>query len=115
MDARRERQAENELLFRRVNDRIEDLAEGLFDSGGDEPQAFDFVCECHRTECNLRLALTIAEYESVRADGRRFFVVPDPEHVDPTIEEVVDRSSRYWVVEKVGDSGELAEDEDPRD
>lgn len=115
MTERDGRQAVNELLFRRVNERIEELAQRTFDSGGDEPQAWDFVCECHRAECDERLALTIAEYEAVRAQGRRFLVAPSPEHVDTTIEHVVDMSTRYWVVEKIGSPGELAEDQDPRD
>jgi hypothetical protein len=33
-------------------------------------------------------------------------------HTD--VEHVVDMSTRYWVVEKTGESGELAEEHDPR-
>lgn len=113
MDERRRRQAENETLFRNVNERIEELVAGAFDRR-EGIEAWDFVCECHDTGCTERLAMTIAEYEAVRAEGARFVVAPSPEHVDLRIEHVVDMSSRYWVVEKVGEPGEIAEEDDPR-
>jgi hypothetical protein len=114
VDDRRERQAKNEMLFRRINEQIEDLGESWLGQESGE-RAYDFVCECQDTECTERIALTVAEYESIRASGRRFVVVPSAEHVDMTIENVVDMSSRYWVVEKTDESGDLAEAEDPRD
>jgi hypothetical protein len=114
VDARRQRQAENEMLFRSINERIEDLSQDMLPSGGGE-RAYDFVCECQNTRCTRPVALTVREYESIRTDGRRFFVAPAPEHVDLRIENVVDRSTRYWVVEKIGESGEIAEAENPRE
>jgi hypothetical protein len=108
------RQGENEALFRRVNDRIEQLAEGAFDSGEEGARAWDFVCECYDKGCTERVALTIAEYEAVRAAGERFVVAPAPEHVDTSIENVVDMSSRYWVVEKTDQAAEAARADDPR-
>ena len=114
MDARRERHAKNELLFRSINEKIEDLGETWLGQGqGERP--YDFICECPNSECTERLALSVAEYETVRSSGRRFIVYPSPEHVDMTIENVVDMSSRYWVVEKTDESGELAEATDPRE
>ena len=113
VDARREREAKNEVLFRSINERIEDLGEQWL-SGAEGERAYDFVCECQNTECTEPVALTIAEYEHVRANGRRFIVAPSPDHVDTTIENVVDMSTRYWVVEKTDESGDVAEAADPR-
>lgn len=115
MDERRQRQAENENRFRSINERIEDIGEQLFDDPAEGAKVWDFVCECHREDCVERLALTVAEYEAVRADGRRFVVAPSPDHVDMNVENVVDMSTRYWVVEKTGESGEIAQASDPRD
>jgi hypothetical protein len=52
--------------------------------------------------------MTHEEYELVRAqgEGTRFFVKPDDAHVVPEPEDVVERHERFWVVEKVGISGE---------
>jgi hypothetical protein len=114
MDARRRRQAENEMLFRSINERIEDLSEEFLDRG-EGGRAYDFVCECQNTECTVQVALTVAEYEAVRESGRQFIVAPSPDHVDMAIENVVDMSTRYWVVEKTDESGEIAEADDPRE
>jgi hypothetical protein len=113
MDARGDRQAENESLFRDVNERIEVLVEETFDRT-DGVEAFEFVCECQDANCTERLALTVTEYEAIRADGRQFLVAPSQEHVDLTIERIVDMSTRYWVVEKIDEPGERAEQTDPR-
>jgi hypothetical protein len=113
MDGRRDRQAQNESLFRSVNERIEELVEGAVPPR-EGVEAWEFVCECYDTACTERLAMTVREYEAVRADGSRFVVAPALEHVDLDIERVVDMSTRYWVVEKVGEAAERAEEDDPR-
>jgi hypothetical protein len=114
MDEQRRRQAENELFFRSINERIEDVGADLFEGEVEGPRVHDFVCECRDTACVARIPLTIAEYEAVRSDGRRFLVAPGAGHVEPAVERVVDRSSRYWVVEKTDEAGAVAEAEDPR-
>lgn len=106
------RKARNEAHFRLINEQIENVADDVFDGDGEAPQVWEFVCECARRDCAERVPLTLREYEAIRADGRRFFVLPG--HADPTIERVVDRTARYWVVEKLGPEGAVAEREDPR-
>ena len=115
MDNRQRRQAENEIRFRAVNENIESLGEELFSGQASGARAWDFVCECHRATCTEQVPLSVPEYETVRASGRRFVVAPSAEHVDRAVEEVVDRSTRYWVVEKTGEPGAAAEAADPRD
>jgi hypothetical protein len=112
MDARQQRQAENELRFRSINEQIENVADELFAGEPPAPEAHDFLCECGDADCTAPLAMTLAEYERVRAHARRFLVAP--EHVDTALERVVDRSARYWIVEKTDEAGELAESDDPR-
>ena len=108
MDAREQRLAKNETIFRDVNERIEEAAAAqLID-----PHVFEFLCECSNIDCTLRLPLTLGAYESVRDDPAQFVVAPG--HDLPEIEEVVHRTAGYQVVRKHGAAAELAENRDPR-
>ncbi len=108
MDARERRLAENETIFRSVNERIEHLARPQ----GDDAHVFEFLCECSNLDCTLRLPLTIAEYEEVRSDPTVFVVAPG--HDLPEIEEIVHKTSTHQVVKKQGEAAALAADRDPR-
>jgi len=108
VDARQERLARNEALFREVNERISELAE----SHGSDLHVYEFLCECSNADCTFRLALPLARYEAVRSHGARFVIRPD--HFLPEIERVVERGEGYWVVEKGGEAAELVEELDPR-
>jgi hypothetical protein len=107
-DAREQRLAQNEVLFRSVNEAIEQQALGH--GGLDE---YQFICECARTGCVDRISLTLAQYEHVRSDGTWFFVVPG--HQNPTVEFVVEEQPRFMIVEKDGPAGIVADLDDPRD
>jgi hypothetical protein len=97
--AERQRRArENQSLFRAVNDRIKELNE-VFDAF--TPYG-EWTCECDRLLCIERIRLTVGEYERLRQNPNRFAVAPDDEHVNREVERVVDRTDRYWVVEKIG-------------
>jgi hypothetical protein len=96
----------NESLFREVNERIGELGE-LYDAGDVE-----FVCECGDTGCAERVTLTIRQYEAVRAEPSRFFLVPGHERLD--VERVVEENAEFFVVEKLGEAGAVAEEADPR-
>ena len=106
---RESRAAENEDLFRRLNERLHALATVASDSvlAADTPERF--LCECSQTSCSRVLELTPSEYTAVRATNRRFLVFPDPSHTDPDLETVVERNERFWVVEKDGEAGAEAE------
>jgi hypothetical protein len=108
MDAREERLAGNETLFRSVNERIEHAAA----SGEIDDHVFEFFCECSNTDCTLLLPLTVTEYERVRADPRQFVVAPG--HELPEIENVVARMSAYQIVIKEGEAAEFVAEHDPR-
>ena len=109
MDAREERLARNETLFRSVNENIEGAAQ----SSQLDEHVFEFFCECSNLDCTMLLPLTLSEYERVRADPRQFVVAPG--HELPDIEIVVDRRSAYQVVLKEGQAAEFVTEHDPRD
>ena len=101
----KQRVAMNEATFRKVN-------EGMKDGQG-HSGLLSFVCECGRLHCTRIIQLGREEYESVRANPRRFAVVEG--HEIPEVEEVVERTERYLVVEKLGDPvAEVVELTDPR-
>ena len=60
------------------------------------------LCECGNPDCDGRIWLTRAEYESVRVDEMRFAVLVG--HVFPETERVLsEHDGRYLVVEKIED------------
>jgi hypothetical protein len=107
-DAREERLAKNEVLFRSVNEAIEQQA--LRFGGIDE---YEFICECASRTCLDRITLTLRQYEHIREDGTRFFVAPG--HANVEVEKIVEQASRYHVVQKDGAAGIVADLADPRD
>jgi hypothetical protein len=107
VDAREERLAKNEVIFRDLNERIAGVAAPHSDG-----HVYEFLCECSNADCTLRLPLTLAAYEVVRAVPTRFVVGPG--HELPEIEEVLFRCDGYQVVKKHGDAAEFVAQEDPR-
>jgi len=106
MDVRAKQVARNESLFREVNERVEEIAEMMLKSSHS-----GFFCECGDADCVELLELSVEEYEEIRSDPRRFMVKPG--HELPEFERVVEQES-YYVVQKIGDAGEVAERLDPR-
>lgn len=104
---REERLAQNETLFREVNERLEELSRRTGTAEG----GVDFVCECADETCTGRIHLSLPEYEQVRADPQQFLVLPGHE---AAVEHVVADRGAYRIVEKEGEAGEVAEEEDPR-
>jgi hypothetical protein len=107
MDEREHRLAQNEVLFREVNERVETLAHEF---GPNVP--YEFFCECANADCTFRLALPLSVYESVRADAQQFIVLPL--HYTPEVEDLVVKEDAYWIVRKTGEAGEYVEHLDPR-
>lgn len=107
MDERERRLAQNEALFREVNERVETLTHQL---GPKVPYAF--LCECSDPGCTKRISLPLPVYEQVRADGRQFVVLP--RHYVPDVEDVVIEEKTYWVVRKTGEAGAYAEELEDR-
>jgi hypothetical protein len=102
MDRRSERVAENEVLFRHVNEQIQALDVRLGVAGGDLQ---GFLCECGDPQCTARVQLSVEEYERFHADPVVFVIVDG--HEDPLVETVVERHERFSVIRK--DEGGPAE------
>jgi hypothetical protein len=102
--SREERIAENEAFCRDLNkQKAEWLRNGLPTAG--------FRCECWRIDCGDRISLSRREWEEVRSRADRFAVSPGHTSIDvePAVEEVVGKHDHFWIVEKRGKAGEVAE------
>jgi hypothetical protein len=104
-ELRKERLAINEALFRNVN-------EGVRAGRPSAGPTLAIRCECGALGCNRILEIDAALYEAVRAHPRRFVLLEG--HEIPAVERVVERHGEFEVVEKVGESGDIAEVTDPR-
>jgi hypothetical protein len=107
-EVRQIRAAQNQSLFREINERINGLNESfsmLLPRG-------EWVCECADTACVERIEMTGAEYEAIRQGPNRFPVIPGHELAE--VERVVEASGCYLVVEKIGAGAAVARDHDPR-
>jgi hypothetical protein len=99
----------NESIFRQVNEQIESLNRNL----GVDDKAMTVICECADGDCTERLEIQVSEYEQVRADPRRYIVVPGHELAE--FESVVESRRSYDVVQKrEGTAAQLAEETNPR-
>jgi len=108
MSERAQRIAENEVLFRTVNERIDNLNERF----GETSDAVEIVCECGRSDCVDRIELDVDAYRRLREDPFRFAVRRGHEY--PASETVVDEADGYLVVEKKpGEPRDAVEDADP--
>ena len=102
------RMAQNEALFREIN---EGIRRGQWP--GEEDSLNSFRCECASLGCTEMLVLSFHDYERVRQHPRRFIVAPGHERLE--VEVVAERQPHYLVVQKVGQAGERAAEADPRD
>jgi AraC-like DNA-binding protein len=107
VDERERRLAQNEALFREVNERVEAVAHQL---GAEVP--YEFICECANADCTFRVTLPIRVYETIRSDPKQFVVLPL--HYTPEVEDLVAEEDSYWLVRKSGEAGEYVEHLDPR-
>jgi hypothetical protein len=89
---RKTRIEENEKLFREVNERVEQMENGLQAA---EPQ---WICECGDETCFEKLAVPLGEYHEVRAHDDWFLIKPG--HAKHDVEKIVDERGAYLVVEK---------------
>lgn len=108
MTEREERLGLNESAHRAVNEAREP------DDARSAGATFRAVCECAQPDCDRTFEVTLAEYEAVRNDPRRFMVVV--EHVAPEEEDIVERMEVFVVVLKQEGTaaGDSAIEQDPR-
>jgi len=99
-----ERLAKNEILFREINERLDEMSVPW-------SKTTDYLCECSEMSCTKIVELTNAEYERVRSKGTVFVVVPG--HERPEIEKVIEEQEGFLLVEKLVAVDEIVE-QDPR-
>jgi hypothetical protein len=104
--SREEKIAQNEALFREVNERVADAA-GPFALG-----SFDVFCECARLGCREQVRVGSGEYERARRDPTTFIVLRG--HELPDVEDVVADHGHFLVISKRGEGAETARELDPR-
>jgi hypothetical protein len=87
-------------------------ASGVAAGPGEERSVSSFRCECATLGCTVTLPQCVREYDRVRQHPRRFIVFPGHERLD--VEVVVETRPTYLVVQKIGEAGKTAAEEDPR-
>jgi hypothetical protein len=104
---REERLARNEAVFRAANERMADWEE-LHATGDRE----SYFCECADPDCREKVSLHKADYERVRSDPHRFFIVEG--HEVPEVETLIERNDGWSVIEKNPEVSEIVEKYNPR-
>src|SRR5690242_567172 len=93
--ANRERQlraAQNQLLFRAVNEGSKALGGNVLDGVSE----IDFACECDKLDCHSPITMEIAEFEAIDRLENRFIVRPG--HEAPDVEDVIGEHDGYVIV-----------------
>ena len=76
-----------------MNERIRDVNVSF----GPESRTNEIIlCECKRSDCDVRLEVPADVYDVVRSEGHRYLVAPG--HEEPGDEEVVAGAPSYLVV-----------------
>ena len=91
---REARAAQNELVFRAVNEQIVKMTDRFREQLSD----IDIVCECANTACVGTIRVNADEFVQIERTEASFLVLPG--HEDESIERVVDRRDGYVVVWK---------------
>lgn len=101
------RLAENQVVFRRRNESVQDRLDKtsrIADEEGAAVPAVDstmmlyFYCECSDASCKKRIRVSLGDYNEIHAE-RDCFIVKGG-HEIPAIEEVISRRDSYIVVRK---------------
>jgi hypothetical protein len=100
-------QIENEMLFRRMNEKVGDDL-GALDASyieskevyliRDDDILINFKCECSDESCVVRIPLKLSNYQSIHEDRNTFIVLPD--HQVDKIEKVLWSGADYNIVVK---------------
>jgi len=91
--------AENEALFRQVNERVVGRERR-------PAETFEIVCECADTQCMEHLRVTTEVYERTRSVPTDFLLKPG--HAKPEYETVIDANEEFELVRKTGAAGSVA-------
>ena len=100
--------AENEVIFKRHNQRIQKGFNEIKRLAAEDDQAhlipkndnlpLRFYCECSDENCRQRILLKPSEYNKLHKRRNRFVILPG--HETSRIEKVVQKADKYYIVEK---------------
>ena len=117
LDIAERHQIENEMIFRRMNEKVGDDL-GALDAENieandiflirDASSVIHFKCECSDENCTIRIPLKLVEYQTIHADRDTFIVMPGHQ-VDP-IETILVKEEHYSVVKKKNSTPEPGKD-----
>ena len=100
-------QIENEMIFRRMNEKVGDdlgaldalhIADNDIFLIRDAKLTIHFKCECSDENCDVRIPLILEEYQTIHQNRDTFIVMPGHQ-VDP-IETILVKNPKYSVVKK---------------
>ena len=101
------RMAENEVMFREFNEKVQHDFEELKKIAVEHDQThfveendipLHFYCECSDKDCQQRIVIKPSRYTDIHTKRDRFIILPN--HDVPNIEQVVSKEPSYWIVEK---------------
>jgi hypothetical protein len=104
-----ERAARNQSLYRSINETLLQLNQTFAEAGLANSE---WICECADTDCTVRIAASLPEYQTVRSNPRAFIIAQG--HLYPEVERVLSANDRYMVVEKIDNGGQIADTLNPR-
>jgi hypothetical protein len=93
-EERERRAAQNQLLFRAVNEQIVEMTEKFRSDLSD----LNLVCECWDTTCTGKVRLRLEDYKRLDRTGNMLILLRG--HEDLQVEDVVDQVDGYVVVRK---------------
>ncbi|NCU40500.1 hypothetical protein EOL73_01955 [Candidatus Saccharibacteria bacterium] len=101
------RQIENEMIFRRANEKVsndlDDLDAQFIEDDNSELVSTDdlvlhFLCECSDEDCDARIPIKLSEYQKIHVNRNAFIIKLN--HQVNEIETVIKTKGTYAVVEK---------------
>ena len=107
ISAAERKQIENEMIFRRINEKVGsdlDLLDKMHTEDGnahllhDDLIPLQFKCECSDENCSVRIPLKLSTYREIHRDRNAFIVKID--HQVDKIEKVIQKEDGYNVVRK---------------
>ena len=104
----REGSAAGQNVFREVNEQVVQAHRVMDVSDTDSDRLIEVFCECGRSGCKERIQLTRSEYERVRADPTQFVIAPG--HEPTLVEQLIEQTARYTIVQNEGRAAEEARD-----
>ena len=101
------KQIENEMLFRRANEKVGadlDALDAMYIADGnphlvsDKDLLLNFKCECSDENCEVRIPMKLSDYKKLHVDRSTFII--KPHHEVKPIEKVIEVTPTHSVVRK---------------